>query len=472
MPKNPAHFPLIFAATFAVAFAAVLCRAEPVSPAPTPPAPKPTNIPDLGNRAVFPPELWPELSAHAPDDVFLNGLATLYPGRLLRSPPAAPAAITAPPRETVVVKLSGGVEYVRFHADGAKDIALPAFTSENRIVDLRYFATGPEGFAACERLCEKIAGAPPVLRIRGKYQPVPAQLLPAAPVQPTPPPTPPLTPTPAASAKTTTASAAATPATLAPPATAATATAAAASAPAAASVPAALTPPAPPASVPATPPPPQPTPVAVAVAPTPPPPPPAKSAALPRVIILVNGGTSGPIEAMLADLQARGRVLLVGLPTAGNTLCYTPLEKHPGWWSVSGEVRSAVADHSLAGIGAEPSVRVKFPKEAALPAKERALLRHFKIPVAPESEADFLAWQRVEQGEAPERLLNLPQNDDTPRARAAADAAAVRADWTLRRGYDVLVALQIMGVSPPFPQNQPPAALPPKPHKEPSVKQN
>lgn len=161
----------------------------------------------------------------------------------------------------------------------------------------------------------------------------------------------------------------------------------------------------------------------------------AESPGLPRfsVLVLVNAGTSGPLEAALASLQARGFIHLVGGRTAGRTCAYAPLAEHPGWWGIAGEVAPA-GGPSLVGAGVAP----KFP-----------------VNVAPEDE--FLAWQVVERGSPLGQVLpketqgrTVAANGDAALAAPAkpvngADKPVEITDATLSRAQDVLVALRVLG---------------------------
>lgn len=275
----------------------------------------------------FSPELYPGINDKTPDEIALAGIASLYPGRLVRAPQLPQ---TAPTRKPLQAALPNNIKYIRCYA--LNDLAaLPADTSA--IVDLRYFTTAPERASECADFCEKISGELPAVKVLGNY------------------------PAPAKTEKT----------------------------------------------------------------------PPAETKR--KVFVLVNRGTAGPIEAMLADLQAREKITLAGTATAGKTAVYAPLENAPQWSKISGEIRPENPPKTLLVSGAAPDLRV-----------------------AVSDANDLYAWQGVERGATPEAVLRLPKNGAG--TTAAADAAkpaegdAVEAftgtDMTLRRAYDVLVALQVM----------------------------
>ncbi len=149
------------------------------------------------------------------------------------------------------------------------------------------------------------------------------------------------------------------------------------------------------------------------------------------VLVIVNRRTSGPLEAVLAALQAEGKIFLIGGATAGETGVFKPLEPHAGRWAISGEILPA-GGASLVGVGVSP----KFP-----------------VTVTPEDE--FLSWQLVERG-AP--LAGVLRRDSIGRTESAAALAkdaepasgksAAHTDATdpaLQRAQDILAALQVLG---------------------------
>jgi hypothetical protein len=335
----------ISSALAALALAATPAAADPISAPEPPPAPHVNTA----ERAHFPPELYPGLERHSTDAILLTGLATLYPGRIVRTPPAPPVPPPAP-RAALSASLPNGVDYVRCYANGTDAIPVPEISAPtSRIIDLRYFATGPDAITACANLCEKLTGTAPRISPLGDY---------------------PLPP----------------------------------SVPSVASVPS---------------------------------PKDAKATAAPLVIVLVNHGTAGPIEAMLADLQARKAIFLVGTATAGQTANYRAVEKVSGWWRIVGEIQPASDAQTLVGTGVAPATRVA---------------------ITPDN--DLVSWQWIERGTPPETILRLSSkpnsttrkpaaNTAAPDATDAADAAAtIGTDLTLRRGYDILVALQVMHGTP------------------------
>jgi hypothetical protein len=185
------------------------------------------------------------------------------------------------------------------------------------------------------------------------------------------------------------------------------------------------------------------------------------ASAVPRVFVLVNHATSGPIEAMLDDLQERGKIILVGSATAGRTAALAALKGHPGWQIIVGEIQLAHPrvqrpkrnpELSIVGIGVQPEVHVHATPQMEL-----------------------LAWQRVESGESPAALLRsmassvgAPSSSNSGNNTGGKNAAVSLAshhsapDAPLRRAHDILTALQVMGeiapsVTSPTPPSPPPA---------------
>lgn len=148
------------------------------------------------------------------------------------------------------------------------------------------------------------------------------------------------------------------------------------------------------------------------------------------VLVIVNRLTSGPLEAVLAALQADGKIFLIGGATAGETGVFKPVENHAGLWAISGEI-FPVGGKSLVGAGVTP----KFP-----------------VKVSPEEE--FLSWQFVERGSPLAGVLRRDAIGRTESAAPTKDAengngrSAAHADATdpaLQRAQDVLAALQVLG---------------------------
>ncbi|MDR2429443.1 MAG: hypothetical protein LBD14_00805 [Puniceicoccales bacterium] len=298
--------------------------ADPVTPLPTSLEKAATHKIDLAQRATFPPELYPRLDHHAHDEILLAGLAALYPGRILRTPPAT---LPKPPlpRPSRITRLGGGIEYIRCYTQGIVT-ANPDPSATARILDLRYYNSTSGTIADALLLCEKYTATLPRVSTIGNY--------------PRPSPAAPDTASPAGN-------------------------------------------------------------------PSPPP-----------VLVLVNHGTAGPIEAMLADLKNRDKIILVGTATAGRTACHQALENHPGWWHITGEIQPADTLQTLVGTGLVP-----------------------QNPVAVTPDADLLGWSEMERhARSGETALSVPPGD-----------------LILRRACDILAALQ----------NPPPVPASPPSHQKP-----
>lgn len=271
------------------------------------------------------PELYPGLQEKSGDEIALAGLAALYPGRILQTPPPTTSSATAG-KKPLQATFAGNIAYWRFYQISS---ALPEPASPPRalIVDLRYLQTRPDQTIDCLNFSAQVFGVTPRLKTLGDY-PLPTPSL---------------------------ATAEKTPA---------------------------------------------------------------------RIIVLVNHKTSGPIEAVLADLQARGKTILVGTASAGQTASYQPFENRPGWWRASGEIQTETLPTSHVGTGVIPQMQV-----AASP------------------ENDLLAWQWIERGATPESVLRLGHLRETTTASNTDQPAAEDSpgtDLILQRGYDVLAALQVV----------------------------
>lgn len=80
------------------------------------------------------------------------------------------------------------------------------------------------------------------------------------------------------------------------------------------------------------------------------------------VIVLINGLTSGSLEAVLAELQAKQRILTIGTRSAGLTATYRRIPAHPGWYAINGEIKP-VSTGSLVGIGLDPAIPVNVDSD-------------------------------------------------------------------------------------------------------------
>lgn len=141
------------------------------------------------------------------------------------------------------------------------------------------------------------------------------------------------------------------------------------------------------------------------------------------VIVIVNRKTSGPLEAVLASLQAAGKIAVVGSNTAGMTGAY---RKSGDKWMLTGEVKPDDGV-SLVGVGLKP---------------------RFFVKTVPEDE--FLAWQIVERGQPLSAVLKRDGAGATSSAAKAGGEAAKAGeaeggDIALQRAQEILAAFAVLG---------------------------
>ncbi|MEZ5278175.1 MAG: hypothetical protein R3F07_17470 [Opitutaceae bacterium] len=165
------------------------------------------------------------------------------------------------------------------------------------------------------------------------------------------------------------------------------------------------------------------------------------------VIVLVNEETGGPLEAVLAELQSRHRILSIGRTTAGLTATYRPLPGFPGWHAISGEIRPASLG-SLVGIGLQPSIPVD-----AEAATEKEAYDRFD----PEKPLQTVLEQSIEKERYDEaRLLREFPHPDTaavprPTARTTPtenetdNPPPPPVDQSLRRAFYVIEGMRAFG---------------------------
>jgi hypothetical protein len=80
------------------------------------------------------------------------------------------------------------------------------------------------------------------------------------------------------------------------------------------------------------------------------------------VIVLTNGATLGPIEAVLAELQAARSIIGIGMRSAGHTATYRSVPGYSNWYTIRGEIRSRAAG-SLVEFGFTPAILVEVTPE-------------------------------------------------------------------------------------------------------------
>ena len=160
---------------------------------------------------------------------------------------------------------------------------------------------------------------------------------------------------------------------------------------------------------------------------------------LPLVLAMVNGQTSGPLEAWLEAFQEREGVLLVGTATAGQPGKYdNRVEGHPDYYLLTGELQPESGP--ITGTGLKP---------------------RFVVDVKPEQ--DYVAWSKVESGAdistmlRRDRVILAAAMAPTPAPAAGTAAPAPiapasttpttveeTADLTLQRALDVVAAMQVL----------------------------
>jgi len=148
----------------------------------------------------------------------------------------------------------------------------------------------------------------------------------------------------------------------------------------------------------------------------------------PVVLALVNGMTSGPLEAWLAAFQEKESVLLVGTTTAGQPAHYKTSVNHPGFYIIDGELLPVSG--SLVGSGVKP---------------------RFQVDVTPQE--SYTAYHFLENREDITTLLRHDAPAPAPAKPAATTPAPIPqsvpnqeiSDPVLQRAVDVVAALQVLG---------------------------
>lgn len=144
-------------------------------------------------------------------------------------------------------------------------------------------------------------------------------------------------------------------------------------------------------------------------------------------LVLVNGHTSGALEAVLLSLQRAGRITIVGTRTAGRTGDYQRLEVGGGYFVVRSHVQPS-GGPPLVGVGLTPEV----PVEVAEAADEHAYFA-LSREVGPEPLLRYhLSGVRAPEADGP------PGNGSGSVLSGGGDAIAQRA-------VDMVVALQLLG---------------------------
>lgn len=174
-------------------------------------------------------------------------------------------------------------------------------------------------------------------------------------------------------------------------------------------------------------------------------------------LVVVNGGTSGPLEALLDALQAQGDVLLVGTRTAGDTGMFRRPESGPGWQVIYGDLRRR-GGPTLLDVGVEPGLKVETKA-----AEEEVAYLGFDggttltdLLDAPVEKARFDEERLLQQFDESHPDDGAARRRPAPRAAESEDgentaseedeaAAEVPFDRSLHRAISTLVALEALG---------------------------
>jgi len=164
-------------------------------------------------------------------------------------------------------------------------------------------------------------------------------------------------------------------------------------------------------------------------------------------LVVVNGGTSGPVEALLDALQSQGDVLLVGTNTAGNTGLFRRPETAPGWQVIYGDLRRREGA-ALVDVGVAPELAV-----ATDPAAEEAaylgldggtVFAH--LLDAPVEKARFDEERLLQEFDESHQGTGLRRPEPSANEDASdGENAEVPFDRALHRAVSTLLALEALG---------------------------
>ncbi len=159
------------------------------------------------------------------------------------------------------------------------------------------------------------------------------------------------------------------------------------------------------------------------------------------LIILVNRGTKGPLEALLDGIQALDEFILIGASTAGQTAVYSKLDNTP-YYIISGEIRPPSGE-SLLNIGLQPEIDV-----STNPLQDTRAYYAYEKGVDIETLVDF--HLREEEGIS-QRPGDPNGANSTGGAGQAAPASINRlSDPILQEAINIIVALQVLRRMPSF----------------------
>jgi hypothetical protein len=167
------------------------------------------------------------------------------------------------------------------------------------------------------------------------------------------------------------------------------------------------------------------------------------------VIVLTNNLTSGPLEAVLAELQANRRILIVGTRTAGLTATHRRIPGNPGWYAVSGEIRPD-STGSLIGIGIDPAIQVETDPEAEAAAyagfdPERPLSTILEQAVEKERFDEARLLEEFTRGGPVSRIQATPDTvvEDSELQPEPVEPGPI--DHTLRSAFYVIEGMRALG---------------------------
>jgi Peptidase family S41 len=168
------------------------------------------------------------------------------------------------------------------------------------------------------------------------------------------------------------------------------------------------------------------------------------------LVVLVNGGTSGAAEALVAELRKAGAALIIGNPTAGAAMTFKAFSLTDGERLLIATTPVQVDGQAMPSGGLKPdiTVAVNADQERAFwdnpygtPAQnttvEQAVSNRFLPYVDHTSEAD-LVREKQKDGD-----------DDSGPARVVRPQKPVLRDPVLARGVDLVKGLAIVGESRP-----------------------
>ncbi len=152
----------------------------------------------------------------------------------------------------------------------------------------------------------------------------------------------------------------------------------------------------------------------------------------PVVLALVNGQTSGPLEAWLEAFQEKESVLAVGAPTAGQPGKYDKYDGQPGYFIITGELRPESG--SLTGVGLKPRFLVDVTPQ-------QNDVAYFTVERGTVDVSTMLRRERTTTTAAPAATGNTTTAPATQSVTVTTEAS----DLVLQRAVDVVAALQVLG---------------------------